>query len=282
MQDLVLKAFGADEYFTDAPDMAFYGVWDIGKVEWSDRLCELFGVRPAMFGKPTAGRHPGGTVSSAIAEKTGFAVGTPVCVGAGDQNCGVVGMGSIKPGMATVTLGTAGLGHRLAGEAHRGIRRPDDHQPCCRGHVGGRGPDQRRGELISLVPRVIGTLKRTEAAKNGRSAYEYLNDLAVRPSAPAARAPLPAVPGYRGDAALERERPRGLHRDDPLPMAAASWRALSWRASVLEIRDIMQSWFQAGVRVDLIRLGGGATKSALWNQIQADIYRQAGPDLEGR
>ena len=34
----------------------------------------------------------------------------------------------------------------------------------------------------------------------------------------------------------------------------------------------MEVWLQAGVPVEVLRLGGGATKSALWNQIQADIY----------
>ena len=108
-QDVILKAFGVDEYFTDTSDMAFYGIWDVEKVKWSEKLCQLFGVTPDLFGKPTLPGTQVGTVSPSIAEKTGFAVGTPIVVGAGDQNCGVVGMGSIKGGMATVTLGTAGL-----------------------------------------------------------------------------------------------------------------------------------------------------------------------------
>jgi xylulokinase len=41
---------------------------------------------------------------------------------------------------------------------------------------------------------------------------------------------------------------------------------------VLEIRDIMQKWLEAGMKVDTLRIGGGATRSALWNQIQADVY----------
>ena len=36
-------------------------------------------------------------------------------MGAGDQNCSVVGMGAIRPGLATVTLGTAGLAILAAG-----------------------------------------------------------------------------------------------------------------------------------------------------------------------
>ena len=40
----------------------------------------------------------------------------------------------------------------------------------------------------------------------------------------------------------------------------------------LEIRDIMEQWHRAGMRVDVLRLGGGAVRSALWCQIQADVY----------
>jgi xylulokinase len=41
---------------------------------------------------------------------------------------------------------------------------------------------------------------------------------------------------------------------------------------VLEIRDIIEQWFRAGLELDSLRIGGGATRSALWNQIQADVY----------
>jgi xylulokinase len=41
---------------------------------------------------------------------------------------------------------------------------------------------------------------------------------------------------------------------------------------VLEIRDMMEQWLQKKMPVELIRIGGGATNSELWNQIQADIY----------
>jgi len=40
----------------------------------------------------------------------------------------------------------------------------------------------------------------------------------------------------------------------------------------LEIRDMLQQWRDAGLDADSFRIGGGATRSKLWNQIQADIY----------
>jgi xylulokinase len=41
---------------------------------------------------------------------------------------------------------------------------------------------------------------------------------------------------------------------------------------VLEIRDMFEQWSAAGLSVRSLRIGGGATRSTLWNQIQADVY----------
>ncbi len=109
-QDVVLKAFGADEYYTDIPDMAFYGVWDVGQVGFSTELLDLFGMRAEQFGKPIPAGTQVGVLPARVARETGFAPAMPICVGAGDQNCGPVGTGSIPPGLASVALGPAGLG----------------------------------------------------------------------------------------------------------------------------------------------------------------------------
>ena len=39
----------------------------------------------------------------------------------------------------------------------------------------------------------------------------------------------------------------------------------------LEMNDTMSGWNQTGIEIKSMRLGGGATKSPLWNQIQADV-----------
>ena len=41
---------------------------------------------------------------------------------------------------------------------------------------------------------------------------------------------------------------------------------------VLEIRDMFEQWTSAGLSIRSLRIGGGATRSKLWNQIQADVY----------
>jgi xylulokinase len=270
-QDLVLKAFGADDFYTDVSDMAFYGVWDMPKVDWSQELCDLFQVNPNLFGTPTRPGTPVGTISAKIAEKTGFAIGTPFCVGAGDQNCGVVGMGSIKPGMATVTLGTAGLAIVTLDQPIEGTGGLMITNHAVPGLWEAEGLTNAAASSYRWFRDTVGTLEKELESRDGRSAFEYLNDLAA--ASPAGSRGLLYLP-YLGTAATPRWNANA--RASFIGMSFAHTRGDLARAvlegTVLEVRDIMESWLQAKVKIDLLRLGGGATKSPLWNQIQADVY----------
>ena len=270
-QDAILKAFGADDFYTDVSDMGFYGVWDVAKVEWSEKLCKLFDVSPTIFGKPTPAGTQVGTISAAIAEKTGFAVGTPLCVGAGDQNCGVVGMGSIESGMATVTLGTAGLAILSLDRRIPGFGGMMITNHACPGMWEMEGLSNAAASSYRWFRDVIGTQEKELEKSGKRSAYDYLNDLAAQ--APAGSKGLLYMP-YLGTAATPRWNANA--RSAFIGMSFAHGRAELTRAVMegvaMEMRDMMDGWFKAGVDIKVLRVGGGATKSPLWNQIQADIY----------
>lgn len=79
---------------------------------------------------------------------------------------------------------------------------------------------------------------------------------------------------YFASAASPRWDPSA--RGSLLGMTFAHIRADIARAFVegitMEQKDILNSIVQAGVSLDTIRIMGGATKSDVWNQIQADIY----------
>jgi xylulokinase len=270
-QDLVCKAFGAEDYHTDIPDMGFYGCWDVPKAKWSDKLLKLFGLTADKFGKPTKPGTVVGKVNKAVSEKTGFAVGTPVVVGAGDQNCGVLGMGSIKPGMATVTLGTAGLAIVSLGKPMEGVGGLMITNHVHDNMWEAEGLTNAAASSYRWFRDTVGTLEKEMEDKTKRSAFEYLNDLAAK-AKPGAGGLL-YMP-YLATAATPRWNANA--RGAFLGLSFAHGRNEMVRAVLegvaLEVRDIMQVWYDAKVPVDLIRLGGGATKSQMWNQIQADVY----------
>jgi len=270
-QDIVLRAFGADDFFTDLSCMPFYGVWDIRNTCWNNKLMSLFEVEPEFFGKPTRPGTQVGTVGADVAAKTGFAAGTPICLGAGDQNCSVVGMGSINPGMATVTLGTAGLAILTTGHPVPGFGGMMITHHAVPGQWEVEGLSNAAASSLRWFRDEIGTAEKELAAKNNLDAYKLLDELASK-SNPGAHGVL-YMP-YLATAGT----PRWNHnaRSAFIGMSLAHKRADMTRAVmegvVLEVRDMIDKWNEQGMEAEILRLGGGATKSRLWNQVQADVY----------
>lgn len=270
-QDIVLRAFGADGFFTDMSCMPFYGVWDIENTCWNEKLMSLFNVTHDFFGKPTQPGTQVGTIGADVAARTGFAVGTPVCLGAGDQNCSVVGMGSIKSGMATVTLGTAGLAILTTGQPVSGFGGMMITHHAVPGQWEVEGLSNAAASSLRWFRDEIGTQEKEFAEKNNLDAYTLLDEAASR-SCPGAHGVL-YMP-YLATAGT----PRWNHnaRSAFIGMSLAHDRADLTRAVmegvVLEIRDMIDKWNEQGMEAEVLRLGGGATKSGLWNQIQADVY----------
>ncbi len=270
-QDAVLKAFGADDFYTDICDMAFYGVWNVAELQWDKELCDLFEVRPEMMGKPTPAGTQVATVNKNVAEKTGFAVGTAICVGAGDQNCGVVGMGSVKSGIVTVTLGTAGLAILSLDKRIPGFGGMMITNHAVPGMWEMEGLSNAAASSYRWFRDVIGTQEVAWAKEMDKDAYEFLNEEAAK-SVPGSKGLL-YLP-YLGTAATPRWNANA--RSAFIGMSFAHGRPEMVRSVLegvtLEVRDMMDGWLKAGVEIKSLRLGGGATKSPLWNHIQADVY----------
>jgi xylulokinase len=270
-QDLVLRAFGADEFYTDLCSTVFYGVWDVRRATWNVPLLDQLGLEPEMFGRPTPPGTQVGTISPAISEQTGFVEGTPLCVGAGDQNCSVLGMGAVEPGLATVTLGTAGLAILATERPLAGFGGMMISHHVVPGMWEVEGLSNAAAASLRWFRDVVATREKESEAAGGLDAYQQLDQLAAT-----------AAPGSQGLLYLPYLATAATPRWDPQARAAfvglsfAHGRAEMTRAVmegvVLEIRDMFEQWNSAGLQVRSLRIGGGATRSALWNQIQADVY----------
>jgi xylulokinase len=269
--DLVLRAFGADDFYTDLCCAVFYGVWDVHRADWNLSLLERLDLRPEQFGRPTLPGTCVGKIERAVAERTGFAAGTPLCVGAGDQNCSVLGMGAIQPGLATVTLGTAGLAILATERPLAGFGGMMITHHAAPGMWEVEGLSNAAAASLRWYRDVIATREKQRAAAGGPDAYEQLDELAA--TAPPGSRGLLYLP-YLATAATPRWNPQA--RAAFVGLSFAHGRAEMTRAVmegvVLEIRDMFEQWTSAGLSIRSLRIGGGATRSKLWNQIQADVY----------
>jgi xylulokinase len=270
-QDIVLKAFGSEGFHTDTSDMAFYGVWDVREVAWSRRLLDLFEVREDFFGSPTRSGTRVGSISAAAAERTGFKVGTPICVGAGDQNCSVLGMGGVSSGIGTVTLGTAGLAILSVDQPVPGFGGMMVTNHVVPGMWEIEGLSNAAAASYRWFRDVVGAKELADQERTGVSAYAALNALAAL--APPGSKGLLYLP-YLATAATPRWNPKaraafiGMSLSHGRPEFARS----VMEGVCLEIRDMIERWLAQGMALHSLRIAGGATKSRLWNQIQADVY----------
>jgi glycerol kinase len=88
-------------------------LFDIHRLEWSDELCELFGVPTASLPRvvPSCG------VVGTTVEGSGLPAGVPVAGIAGDQQAALFGQACVEPGMAKNTYGTGSFVLMNVGES---------------------------------------------------------------------------------------------------------------------------------------------------------------------
>ena len=88
---------------------------DLWRLEWSDDLLTAFGIRREQLPDLAQAGTVAGTLAVDVARDLGLRSETLVVVGGQDQKCAALGAG-IRPGRATVSLGTASAISCLTGE----------------------------------------------------------------------------------------------------------------------------------------------------------------------
>jgi xylulokinase len=274
LQDYALKVMGAAEFFDDVSDAGFYGLWDPYRFDWSDRLLGLLGLDRSLFPKPSASGTRVGSVSAAAAAKAGLAPGTPLCIGAGDQNSAAVGAGVVRKGFLSVSLGTGGLAAAYLDTPFRDPNRKamvDNHAVYGKWQL--EGLQAGAAGVFRWFRDEVAALEKESAASSGANVYETLNAMIAK-TPPGAKG-LVLLP-YLASATTPRWNPHA--RGSLLGLTFAHDRACMARAFMegitLEVRDMVNSMVSAGIPIEHVRILGGATKSEVWNQMQADVYNR--------
>ena len=256
------------ERATDLADASGTLLLDVANRKWSAEVLHAVemdqSILPQLFESPEIC----GTISAAGAEATGLKSGTPVVAGAGDQAAGAVGMGIASPGAVSATIGTSGVVFAATDRPAldpKGRLHTFCHAIPGRWHV--MGVTQAAGLSLRWFRGCFGA----KSSEKNSDPYNLL-------TAEAATVP-PGAEGLLWAPYLMGERTPHL---DPnaravlVGLSASHTRAHIVRA-ILEgvtfsLRDTFTIFREMNVPVNRIRLGGGGARSALWRQIQADIY----------
>ena len=259
------------EYATDVADGSGTLMLDVARRRWSREMLDAAGVEESMLPGVFESPEICARVSSEGAGATGLAEGTPIVGGGGDQAAGAVGLGITRPGSVSVTIGTSGVvfaaTDRPAVDPH-GRLHTFCHAIPNRWHV--MGVTQAAGLSLRWLREQLEPTLASDAA------YERMTAEAATVE--------PGAGGVLWAPYLMGERTPHLDpnvRAALVGLAAHHTRAHIIRA-VLEgvafsLRDSFTIFDELAVPIGRVRVGGGGARSALWRQIQADVY---GYDVE--
>lgn len=273
-QEYFLYHLGArDGWFQDWSNGSLYGLMDIERFEWSDELCEDFGILESKLPTLVPSAHRVGAVDEYCHQRTGLPVGMPICTGGGDQQCAGVGAGIIEEGLCEITFGTAGNSVAYLESPKYDPQR----KITCSAHAlndakwEAEGIQAAAGGSYRWFRDTIGYMARHIEPFTRTDPYVWLNNLASE-----------TPPGSRG--LIFHPYLSGSMSPHYDPSARAGFLGLTFKHDTgclaravmegvaFEARDIFDAYAAMGLELHEIRLSGGATKSPLWSQIQADIY----------
>ena len=244
---------------------------DVAKRSWSMEVLSGTGIDEAFLPKLYESPEVCGKLNEEGAAATGLKVGTPVVAGAGDQAAGAVGMGIVRAGVVSATIGTSGVVFAATDRPAldpRGRLHTFCHAITGRWHV--MGVTQAAGLSLRWFRDTFGAAK-DSAATAERDPYEFLSEEAA--------AVPPGAEGLLWAPYLMGERTPHLdpHARGALVGITPSHRRGHIIRAILEgvafsLKDSFSIFEEMKVPVKQIRLGGGGARSSLWRQIQADVY----------
>jgi xylulokinase len=258
------------EFAIDMQEASGTLLLDVTHRRWSEEVAEAAGVPTEWLPRLFEGPEICARVSAVGSAETGLGEGTPVAAGAGDQGAGAVGMGILKPGSVSATIGTSGV-------VFAATDRPTK---------------DRLGRLHTFCHAAPGLWHVMGVTNGAGLSLRYFRDrfapgesydalLGEAAEVPAGSDGLLWAPYLFGE--------RTPHLDPEARAAFVGITASTTRAhyvrAVLEgvamsLKDSLTLLGEMGVPVEAIRLGGGGARGWLWRQIQADVYGRAVEVLE--
>jgi xylulokinase len=256
-------------------------LFDIRSRTWWEPMLDAVGIGPERLPELVEPGAVVGTLSAVAASALGLPPGVRVVAGGMDQGAGAVGVGNV--GSDVVSESTGGALTLQASVAHHGgdptgrtpvyiHSAPDRYLYCPVCPTGGMALTWFRDQF--------GAEEVARAAREGGSAYDLLTALAagVEPGAGG----LTMLPHLAGAFSPEYEpEAPGVFYGFTLHHGRPHFVRAVLEAVAFMLRRNLELLAGAGAAATQIRSHGGGSRSALWNQIKADVCGLPVVTLEG-
>lgn len=241
--------------------------WQTGV--WSPEICELCGVTADHFPPIFPGQHVQGEVTPQAAAATGLTAGTPVMVGTVDGAAAAMEAGAIEPGVAAEMTGTSTvlLMPNAAGVSEPAFIAMPHAIPGVHLLLGAMVAS---GASLRWYRDQFGL---TEMEMGARLAIDPYNLLTLQAAKVGPGSDgvifLPYMMGERSP--LWHTNARGLFFGLSLATSRGAMVRAILEGTAFALHHNVEVARQASVSLSEIRSVGGGTRSALWNQIKADV-----------
>lgn len=257
------------EFATDVSDASGMLLLDVKKRNWSKPLLSKLELDPDLFAACYESEEVTGRLTPDVAKLLGLTTDCVVVGGAGDCAANAVGTGVVKSGVLSTSIGTSGVMFVHSDKV--------EVDPLGRLHTFCHAV-KGKWHMMGVTLAAGGSLEwfvQNLCSEFGAKAdpYSILNQEAesIQPGSEG----LTFLPYLAGE--------RTPHAD---PDARGSFVGITLKhtrghlaRSIMEgvtysMRDSLEIIKDMGVPVNQIRVSGGGAKSALWRQLQADVFGQ--------
>jgi xylulokinase len=261
------------KFATDHSNASRTMLFSVERLEWSNLMCEQLEIPIEKLPTPYPSGTPIGQITKRAAKATGLPVDVPVVVGGGDQQCGAIGVGVVKSGRVKATIGTGTF--ILAYEDQP--RFDPKRRLLCSCHA---VPKKWVIEASIFTSGIIYRWFRDQFGEEEKQlaqllktdAYKFMNAQAQQ-SLPGARGIL-ILPHFVGAGAPHwNPDARGVIIGLALGHSRADIIRAIMEGTSFEVRRNLDIMRELGISLKELRLTGGATRSKVWNQIQADVTK---------
>lgn len=257
------------QWTLDNAHAALLGLRDSKADDWSAELCGICGVEPSHFPPIFPGHQVQGEVTREAAEATGLRPGTPVMVGTVDGAAAAVEAGAVEAGTAAEMTGTSTV---LIMPTPRGKFNPAfiAMPHAIPGLHLLLGAMVASGASLRWFRDQLGALEVQQAGEAGRDAFDLLTEQAAQVSVGSDGVLfLPYMMGER--APLWHTQARGVFFGLSLSTTKGAMIRAILEGTAFALRHNVEVARESGAALKEIRSVGGGTRSALWNQIKADV-----------
>jgi xylulokinase len=232
---------------------------DVAAGTWSKRVQEVFDLPATMFPEIIQSIDNVGPISQAYAEFSGLMTDTQVIGGAADNAAGAVGSAILKPNMVMSSIGTSGVVLKYEDTAdvdYHGKLTFFNH--AIPGKFYSMGVTLAAGYSLSWFKKnFVSEISFNEMVELANSSTIGANGLLFTPY----------IVGERGDGDI-----RGSFIGIDGTQTRADFVRAVLEGIIYSFKDIFALYETAGADFDTVVAIGGGAKSALWLQIQADIF----------